>query len=142
MKTKTISTLITALFIVVNCYGQIPKKTIMIGGNFEMPIEINKYGTWQLKLTPSFGYFVIDNFALGLNLDTEFFIYRDYKETKLGIGPMMRYYFGQNNWKPFAHISYLPSITFRSDEEQNEFYSHLQLGAGINYLINKMIGIE
>ena len=72
----------------------------LIGGNFTLNTGDNRT---TVSLTPTAGYFVINNLAVGGNVNFTFVQIGENKTTQFGIGPLTRYYFGQRNIRPFAH---------------------------------------
>lgn len=88
-------------------YAQTSQGNMMVGGSFEFnstsyhATDLNNYSSFQIS--PSFGYFISDNFAVGANLGIStsrngigagktFY-------TSFGLGPFARYYFFMSNEK-------------------------------------------
>src|SRR5690349_3896883 len=72
----------------------------MVGGNIEVNTAKNDS---KIALTPSVGYFISNNFALGVNGNLDYTKIEKSKITTWGIGPFARYYIGSLNFRPFAH---------------------------------------
>jgi hypothetical protein len=68
-----------------------------------------------LILSPSVGYFISDNFVMGLSIPLKFYHSKKgsdtYDQTSFGIAPFTRFYFGTSNIKPFLHaeVGYVTS---------------------------------
>ncbi|WP_397446384.1 outer membrane beta-barrel protein [Polaribacter sp. R77954] len=112
----------------------------------------NKYS--QFNANAEFGYFLIDKLTSGLNVS--------YTQTKpkdsdsravYTISPFVKYYFLENNLKPFARASY----GFGKIKDAQVFYGDVfnttvttadtninvfNLGAGLAYFANNFISIE
>lgn len=122
--------------------GQIQKKTLMIGGEMNIPFQNQIREEKTFYFNPKVGYFVIENLALGVCLESELHYERDHRTTSLGAGPMIRYYIGQNKLIAFGSVSYVASIVTGNFFNPNEFLSHLQPGIGFCYQLRPTIGIE
>ncbi len=102
----------------------------------------SKMNTFNIK--PSVSYFVIDNLSLGLALDFESQKVEDYKETSFMVGPMVRYYFGTSNIKPFIQ----GDVMFGSYKEDDDGWdskkklSAWDLGAGVAIFVNDFISVD
>jgi hypothetical protein len=121
----------------------------------------------SLSLSPSVSYFALPNFMVGLNIDytrtkyeveayynDEFFNYSyEYiKNKSLGIGPLFKYYIGDNDVKPFIGLSYLYSkvkYQQRFDTESNFSISKgatsvhsVLLSTGFGFFVSKSFAVE
>jgi outer membrane protein len=103
----------------------------------------------NITVESTFGYFVIDNLAIGLStaLDyAKFKVGSDETSTRtLMIGPTVRYYFGQSNFKPFAEGAFgLASTKMTSTGSSDNKFSGLafQLGLGVGYFVNDKVSID
>jgi len=115
------------------------------------------YSTINFNLLPRLGYFVIDNLAVGAELQVGFSLEKskdsDYKssESLLAIGPFARYYFPLENIYPFAEAN----VGFGSwqekwsngsegDDKEGLFSWGLGVGAskpvGENVLLDALVG--
>lgn len=67
----------------------------------------------SLNLFPKIGYFIMDNLAVGLDLNVAMASQKDgsddskYVNTMLGAGPFARYYFGSSKVRPFIELNSL-----------------------------------
>jgi len=130
------------LIAIFNLNGQIPKKTVMVGGVLDIPLHYQTQEQKTFYFNPTVGYFLIDNLALGLSLESELHIDDDNHTFSFGAGPMIRYYLGKNRVKTFGHVSYLASVVTGNYFSPNEFISHLNSGIGFCYLLRPTVGIE
>jgi hypothetical protein len=82
--------------------AQITKRNWMVGGSGtfskqEQESIAGKIKSSRLILTPNIGYFFVDKFAAGIKPSLDFYKNtvnaRDDKNTQVGIGPFVRYYF-------------------------------------------------
>src|SRR4051794_36285964 len=107
---KKIALPILACLIAVLANAQFKQGTMLVGGSFGISIVTDKNKTdnvttvngttTSFALSPQFGYFVIDNLAIGGNLDLELSRYKqkagnDFNSTgsQFSFGPFIRYYF-------------------------------------------------
>ena len=80
-------------------------------GQITINSQLNQHGTdFTISLYPRFGYFIIDNLALGMELDINFYSESNkkyyntgfrhddtkYNNSELGFLPFLRYYFGRS----------------------------------------------
>jgi len=109
---KTLLTLFVVTLISCGAYAQYGQGRMLVGGGLDFSTMKNKskvggttrenYTTTSFSLVPRFGYFVIDNLAVGgaLNVNTTTKKYEgsDDKETdnELTLSPFVRYYLPQN----------------------------------------------
>ncbi|MEO5563778.1 MAG: outer membrane beta-barrel protein [Chitinophagaceae bacterium] len=96
---KVLIALCVSLVVSVTAKSQTEKGTWLLGGNV-LYSSVN--GNSSFALSPKMGIFVINNLALGaqlnLNIDDDF--------TSWAVGPFARYYFGKNeHGKPFLGAS-------------------------------------
>ena len=76
----------------------------MLNGGIGYETDFDSSGIFNFS--PSVGYFFINNFAAGINLNFGHQKIDDVKTTSIGIGPFARYYFGNNaKIKPLLHAS-------------------------------------
>src|SRR4030042_6816874 len=137
--------LISSLSLVIglNLNGQFQKKSLMAGGEIQIPIlSENEDGSKHYFFNPKVGYFLLDNFVIGLNVETSLFTLDDNRRTELGAGPLVRYYYNKNRVYGFAHFSYLANLVMFNTTTTNEFQSTIQPGLGIGYLLSPTIGID
>lgn len=118
--------------------------------------SVNNYGnssgggTFSFNLLPKFGYFVSNNFAIGLDLTLALNMENDKafegKNTTflINVGPFMRYYVPTNNVRPFIEGSaaigkfmYKSESNYFEDSESTSNVSSLGLGVGVAIPINE-----
>jgi hypothetical protein len=86
-------------------------------------IDINN---WSISITPSIGYFIQDRLLVGANIllyfSTDKASYNtsaasetyEYKYTSFGIGPEVRYYFGDPGNKQLFHAGIWSNVSYRT----------------------------
>lgn len=142
-------------------YAQTEKGHFMIGASTGK-LNFGKSYT-ELSLDLKAGYFVVDNLAIGLtpSVGYESATYSNGDKSKsnsLGIGPFVRYYFGNTKLKPLLNASFLyynsiqkssyATITFPgipSVDYKYEFknkYKLLQVGGGVAYFLNDRLALD
>lgn len=100
----------------------------------------------SLNLSPKVGYFVVDNLAIGLDLNTSFSRQSDgasdskFINTLIGAGPFVRYYFAPKKIIPFVEVNSLfGSIKSKyefENEDDEEFKTKLtSFGGGVGIAI-------
>jgi hypothetical protein len=99
-------TLLFSFFAAMACgaSAQTEQGVFLVGGNVQLTTAKNDT---YVELSPTVGYFFVDNFAAGANIDLAFSKTgqspNTYKSTNFGIGPFLRYYVGTTNVRPFLH---------------------------------------
>lgn len=158
---KKITILAIAICSTFGAYAQYSKGRMLVGGSlsFSAETEKTKYdgntqtdGKWtSFSLEPQFGYFVIDNLAVGASLDLGLSKWRDdddsdddYTSTSIEFRPTVRYYLPQN-------IFFQGQVAFGSSKDKygsgnvdEDKYSNsgFTLGVGYAYFLNDNIAIE
>ncbi|WP_345249334.1 outer membrane beta-barrel protein [Nibrella saemangeumensis] len=82
-------------------------------GSFTFQLTEN-VSSFSGSVNPSTGYFIVDNFLVGVGLPLSYSTQRQGNPTillrgssnSLGISPYVRYYVGQSNVKPYLGVSY------------------------------------
>ncbi|MDJ1486068.1 outer membrane beta-barrel protein [Cytophagaceae bacterium YF14B1] len=157
----TLSFFIISLLSLTDSLAQTQKGRFMLGTSMGK-FNFGKNYT-ELSLDVKAGYFIIDNLAIGL---TPSYAYTsaDYpngdkqKNNAVGIGPFVRYYFGEGKLKPLLNASFLyynssvkafyasiPVPEFPGDAYEFQFknkYKLIQAGGGIAYFVNDNISLE
>lgn len=59
------------------------------------------YKSSNIDFAPRFGYFIADNLAVGLELPVWHYWSDNDKSTSIYCGPFLKYYFGQNRFRPY-----------------------------------------
>ncbi len=154
----------------VDLYAQTSKKSWLIGGNLYIRREV-KAGpnTWNIGLFPNAGYFVANNFAMGLTAQASFSFFKTtsnsaagsfyngqillvdkINETEYSLAPFLRGYIGSKKLRPFlqAQIGYFRSRSVTSflaiSETRTDTYGGLLLGAGVGvaYFVSDSVALE
>jgi outer membrane protein len=157
---KTIFTLLV-VFGSFGAFAQFEQGTMLVGGDFGLEFTTQKAkGNGQtstlgksseFSFNPDFGYFVIDNLAVGANLGLSLTSYKSdgsaykYTTNSLTVGPFVRYYFPV---KIFLQGN-LGIGTMKSKDDNNgdideNKYSVFgtSLGAGYALMLNDNVAIE
>lgn len=122
--------------------AQTEQGNFLVGGNLEL--NTGKNDT-RVTVSPSAGYFFIDNFAAGANVSLNVSKLGDIKSTGVAAGPFARYYFGTMNVRPFAHadLGFTSSKTkLSANNSRTETGSNYFLGGGLAAFINRNVAIE
>ena len=98
MRKIILSIFLTAIFYVTN--AQTEKGDWLVGGRIDLNTGEN---STQIGISPSAGFFVLDNFAIGGNFSINYTKANDNKVTGFGIGPFARYYFTEAKARPLLH---------------------------------------
>lgn len=121
--------------------AQTEQGNYLVGGNIGLNTAKNDF---KINLSPSVGYFFINNLAAGANVDLAYSKAGPNKSTILGVGPFARYYFGTLNIRPFAHAN----VNFTSNRAKTSGVSttlngsNYLLGAGLAAFINRNVAVE
>lgn len=160
---------ITLLFVLIALFfqdanAQISRNSFIIGGNLNfasssgtrkvtgLPND-SKPTTFNATINPKIGYFIADNFAVGLDLnftlnslvDTSAGTSKTYTTTQLLTGPFVRYYFGLNeDVFLFLEGSAGFGLTSTRENGRNISISVLNVGAGpgLAFFVNDFIAVE
>jgi hypothetical protein len=124
--------------IAFSSYAQTDKGHFLIGGDLPFSARLNNGS--GVSLSPQFGYFIVDNFALGglIGLSTG----EGY--TSYALGPFARYYFetGKDKLKPFGQLF------LGLGGDSNNYYSTSSTGltgnvaAGLAIFLNEHVALE
>jgi outer membrane protein len=159
---KKIITSILTCFIISGAYAQFEQGTMLIGGDFQLSsiTDKNKSGnttvtngkTTTFSLAPQFGYFVIDNLAVGGNLDLTLSKFKSDDDngvtsttTQITIGPFARYYFEPGIFVQGALGvgSAKGKSTIGSVSNESTFgVTNYSLAAGYAYFLNDHVAVE
>lgn len=140
--------MIAFLFLSMQSYAQTEKNKLMLGGNINYSSvktgSLNVKNT-TLNLSPSVGYFVGDNLAVGVNINYSQEKFAHITQNSLSFGPFARYYFGKHDkLKPFGQIG----LGLFSGKHQvnlidtNVKGSTYHIGLGAAYFITKNVALE
>jgi hypothetical protein len=170
MKTLKIISLILFTLLSVCAIAQPSKGTFLVGGNFSATFGKNEYSfpgadyeskSNTFSFSPRAGYFVADNFLLGLSLPLYFTksettsgglgggqTTNESSSNSVGIGPFLRYYIPVNE-KFFvlteagyflAWQHYESKVPYPS--EGDDKIKQIKIGAGLAYFVNKNVAVE
>ena len=136
--------LIAALAVSSVSFAQTSKSTWMLGGG--AGFSSSKTGdldpTTNLNFSPSIGYFVIDNLAIGAQIVVNSEKTGDVSTSTTAFGPSVRYYFTSlgNNAKLFGGLN----IAFGSSKQDDVSVSATAFGveAGAAFFLNQSIALE
>lgn len=148
----------------LSLHAQTDQGSMLVGGSAGLDYTVRSDDkAFNASLSPQGGYFVIDNFAVGLRIpmglqnstsrsspspdseiETRTLTYR------VGIGPFARYYFGKSAIRPFINggADYQYSRTREKDNaservliQRQDSYSIFG-GVGMAYFISQFVGLE
>ncbi len=147
MKKNIFVSTVLLLFTTIS-YAQTEKNNLILGGNINYSSV--KTGSLSVKnttlnLSPSVGYFVVDNLAVGVNINYSQEKFANITQNSLSFGPFARYYFGKHDkLKPFGQIglglfSGNHQVNFRNTKVKGSTY-HIGLGAA--YFLTKNVALE
>jgi hypothetical protein len=137
----------------LNAFSKIEKPVtkgnmILVGGGTIVSNKVQStYGTntsktsvFTISLNPGFGYFIIDNLAIGLNTSISYYKQNSTKYYGLGAGPTIRYYFNNGFFiKAETSFSFLHGLDTNSSRQKS--YS-LAPGVGYAFFINQKVAFE
>lgn len=118
---KTITFLaVLVLFSVIGVMGQTSAGNMMIGGSFSLgttSFEGAGSNSTYTSVSPSFGYFIADNLAIGAGIDLTSSSFGSDTDRSFGISPFARYYKFTSN-ENFAFVGQA-SIRYATDRDEN-----------------------
>jgi len=148
--------IVFAFFIlgVFSAAAQTDRGRLLAGGsvNFNVPTgDGDNVRQSRLEATPSIGFFVADNVALGFGLPISSNRYEDSRQryirrsSSFAFAPFGRYYFGAANIKPFLEarfgIQRFRTVeTGRSEMTDNALF--VGMGGGIAFFLNEHVALE
>lgn len=137
---RNLSGLLMFMVIGLAASAQTEKGNYLVGGNFLLNTPKNNT---TIAFTPSAGYFVIPNFAIGANVNLSY-TKTSVKTTQFGIGPFARYYLGTLNIRPFgeADFNFTTAKTKVGSTKGSANGTNFFLGAGLAAFINRNVAIE
>lgn len=97
---KKIYVLVLVMCLGYGAMSQTEKGNWLIGGTFSLNTVSNNT---SIGLNPTFGYFIVNNLAIGATFMLEHEKFGENRTTTFGAGPLTRYYLGKTNVKPFLH---------------------------------------
>lgn len=138
---KNIYALLLTLVLVSNAAAQTEEGVWLVGGTFTINTGDNRT---TIALSPMAGYFVMNNLAVGGNISLSHSKLGNNKVTTFGAGPLVRYYFGRANIKPFLHGEFgIVSEKFKVVNNSNtENGIHFLLALGLAGFLNQNVALE
>jgi hypothetical protein len=135
------------LFVSVSGFPQtekpITKGNMMIGGNLSFASnDIHMYH-FSLDASPSFGYFLFNNFAVGLDVPVQYMRLSQLNEYSIGVSPFVKYYANNGLFATFKygeHFNRYISTTTMSMYDSRNF--SLTTGIGYSYFIGNKVSLE
>ena len=166
---KKIKTTIVILFLSVTIYGQTEKGKFIFGGDTSISFssektkfksddfESDNSESSTLSFLPGAGYFVIDNLAIGLQLQVSstnqsFNVGTEEKPTfktnTLSVSPFLRYYFTKGNVKPYLQgrvgtgsSKFTRENTSNEGETKNSLFTY-GVDGGVAIFLNSKIAVN
>lgn len=158
---KKFTILVIAMCATLGAYAQYNQGRMLVGGSLGFSAQTQKTkfdgnsqtdGKWtSFSLEPQFGYFVIDNLAVGASLDLGLSKWNDqddsdndYSSTSIEFTPTVRYYLPQN-------IFFQGQVGFGTSKDKygsgnvdEDKYSNLSwaLAVGYAYFLNDNVAVE
>lgn len=126
----------------LNLHCQFSKNTLMLGGDLDFFLESSAPVAYEVNLLPTLGYFLFDDFLVGLQLNAFFTNRGDSNNSAIGFGPMARYYLGNDRISAFGNLSYIGRWMYSSGNEEGENIHAVFPGIGMNYMFTPTVGIE
>lgn len=100
----------------------------------------------SFNIKPAVGYFVAENFMIGLSLDYETstikFSSDKVTENSISVIPQVGYYFGKSNVKPFLNAGLGFASVSNSDVDSNLNGTVLGINGGVAYFVSKSISLD
>ena len=121
--------------------AQTDKGDWMVGGN--LAFNTAKKNT-SIQFTPQAGFFFAKNFVLGGQLAVAYNEQGSTNITDFGIGPYVRYYFGETKARPFfaGDMNFLSSHVKTPLGTSNTTAFEYFLGAGASFFINENVAVD
>jgi len=145
--------LLLSLAFSINAFSQIEKPitkgNIMLSGGgslsymksqLDYSTFTSKSSGFYISLTPGASYFIIDNFAIGLNTTLTYSGLKNSKTYTLGIGPKVTYYFN-NGLFLNASVNYNYSKGISNSDYVTKFFS-FKPGVGYAFFLNQKVSLE
>lgn len=115
----------------------------MVGGNFRLNTAKN---ATEISFSPNAGMFVVDNLAVGGNLELTHSKAGESKSTAFGIGPFVRYYFTTENQpvRPIVHtyFNYLSTKYSSGSFSEKVSGTNFFIGGGAAIFISDNVSID
>jgi outer membrane protein len=118
--------------------AQTERKSWMVGGQFNQQLSFSD-GTnyYVFNLSPDAGFFISNNLALGAAFSTTIFVIEGETDTRIGLAPFVRYYFGgSEKVKLFVH----GQAGFEVDDSDVSFVGKAHFG--VAWFVVKNVALE
>ena len=126
-------------------HAQTETGNFLVGGNLQLTAAKDNF---DIQLNPTAGYFFVDNFAAGLNLDLGYSkngaLSSAFKTTTLGLGPFVRFYTGTATVRPFLDGDVNFASVKYGYNTDSRTYTGLKffVGPGAAIFLNRNVAIE
>ncbi|HEY0679715.1 MAG TPA: outer membrane beta-barrel protein [Chitinophagaceae bacterium] len=133
-----------SVFTVLSFYfvsAQTEQGNWLVGGNFNLSTVSNNT---SIGLNPTAGYFVMNNLAVGGTVTLMYDKLGENSSTTFGLGPMVRYYFGKSNIRPFVdgEMSFISEKFKYPGGTNTENGVGYFLGMGLALFLNENVALE
>jgi hypothetical protein len=146
MKTKSVFLAFAMLFSFTLAFAQTEKGNMLLGGTAGFDVQFEDPDNLiTIDVSPTIGFFVADNLALGGALTLGTTKAGDFSLTNYGIAPFGRYYFGTGMTRIFIHGQFgFAGVKFDlgGDNEETSSGTALLIGPGVSFFLNKHVAIE
>ncbi len=136
----------TLFFVTIAATAQIEKPitkgNMMIGGTMQLTKWSSHFNNIQFNASPSFGYFVANHLAVGLELPVSVFKMSQIHNYSYGYSPFVRYYLKNGLFASFqfSHI-FVDNQDINSIQSKNTQFMFTP-GVGYSYFLNKNVAFE
>lgn len=144
----------TAMFSLTT-FSQTNKGTVLIDGQSSFDLSFlntedegyfqpQKTSSTTLSLSPSVGYFVSNNFVMGLSIQLRSTKIEDYTVSTIGAGPFARYYFGSSNINPFIQGEFgISSSTAKLGTQSSKSSGFgYGIGGGVAFILTENVALN
>jgi hypothetical protein len=130
-----------SIALVVGVQAQTEKGDWLVGGILDLNTSSENT---SFQFSPNAGYFVINNLAVGANLQISYDKLGSLKVNSFGVGPFVRYYFTDAKIKPFftGDMNFLNRKITTNIGSNTESAFNYFLGGGAAIFINENVAIE
>ncbi len=138
---KAIYSLLFFLGVGGAAFAQTEQGNWLAGGNLELNTAQK---STRIDISPTIGYFFLNNLAAGANVLLDYSKVGDTKSTTLGVGPFARYYMGLSMVRPFLHanIDFTSNKTTVASVSNTFTGTNYLLAAGIAAFLNRNVALE
>lgn len=134
--------------------AQTDRGSVMAGGSMSLHIPTgdgDDIRQSSFSFSPTLGFFVVDNLAIGIGLPISVSRYQDDRQrytsrnSSVAFAPFGRYYFGAANIKPFLEarfgIEHFKTVqTGRADYTDQALF--VGFGGGVAFFLNEHVALE